>query len=89
MDKENSNHGHPEPPGHSRFPKGTSGNPKGRPKGARNMKNIVKNVASRKIARPDGSTTTLIELLLKKLREAALQGKVTEANYFHSLTAKI
>jgi len=53
------------------------------------MKNIVKNVASRKIARPDGSTTTLIELLLKKLREAALQGKVTEANYFHSLTAKI
>lgn len=33
--------GNCKPPKHSRFPKGKSGNPKGRPKGSKNLKTLV------------------------------------------------
>lgn len=42
--------GYGKPPSHTRFEKGQSGNPKGRPKGAKNFKTIVLEILNEKIS---------------------------------------
>ena len=39
-----------DPPKEFRYPKGTSGNPKGRPKGSKNLKTIVMEAAANRVA---------------------------------------
>ena len=60
----------------------TCGNPKGRPKGARNRKTIVREVANEiHQVREDGELRgrSTLELVLLRLRELALEGKNTQA----------
>ena len=42
--------GYGRPPKHTRFKKGVSGNPKGRPKGAKGMRTIVREVLTAKVS---------------------------------------
>jgi len=46
--------GYGRPPKHSRFKKGQSGNPKGRPKGSRNFANILEEELDQKVSVTDG-----------------------------------
>lgn len=69
--------GYGMPPKHSRFKKGTSGNPKGRKKGTRNLKTDVKEVLNGKIEVNENGTTRKVSAQLAslmRLREKALKG---------------
>jgi hypothetical protein len=88
MDKSEPTESKPLPPTNERFQPGTSGNLRGRPKGRKNRKTILKAVANKKITLPDGTARTILELLIIRLRQAARQGKVTEANHFNKLAQK-
>jgi hypothetical protein len=69
--------GRGKPPKASQFRKGQSGNPKGRRKGARNMKSIAREIMDEKLLiRQDGKTksASAIEILLRKARDEALRG---------------
>ena len=88
MSEEHRNHGRPLPPESRRFLAGTSGNSKGRPKGRKNSKTIVRAVAQRKVRLADGTKQPLQDLLVMKLRHAVQQGKVTEAKFFSRLVQK-
>ena len=69
--------GYGKPPMHSRFQPGHSGNPAGRPKGARNLTTDVKRILLTPVkVRSEGRTKTRTtqESLLLVLREKALRG---------------
>lgn len=70
------------PPAEHRFPAGQSGNPRGRPKGSRNVKTIVREFALEKHKVKKGGKTvhlTTVELLLEFLLRKALDGDVQAA----------
>lgn len=59
------------------FPAGTSGNPKGRPRGSKGLKTIIRNVSARKVhlsERGKRRTVTALEALIETLLAAALKG---------------
>ncbi len=69
--------GYARPPKAHRFKPGQSGNPKGRPKGAKGLNATVRKTMEQKIAvRSNGRTrkVSTFEALILKLREKALQG---------------
>ncbi len=69
--------GRGKPPVHTRFRKGQSGNPNGRPKGARGLKRLVReNLLARVPVRMAGSTRriTRIEAMIHKQLEQAMKG---------------
>lgn len=69
--------GYGKPPKGSRFKKGQSGNPKGRPKGAKSVKSSMKRELESKISvRQNGRTITISksEAAAKRLVDMALQG---------------
>jgi hypothetical protein len=69
--------GYRMPPVHSRFKKGSSGNPKGRPKGARNLKSeLLSEISELIVVRENGKTRKVPKLraYIKRLSEMALQG---------------
>ena len=69
--------GYGKPPKHSRFRKGQTGNPKGRPKGTRNFRTDVNDVLRTPVKlRSNGKTRNLSTQLagLMRLREDALKG---------------
>ncbi len=69
--------GHGKPPMHTRFKKGMSGNPKGRPKGTRNFRADVNEVLRTPVKLlSNGKTKNLSTQLagLMRLREDALKG---------------
>jgi hypothetical protein len=94
----NSNHkvGYKSPPLHSRFRKGTSGNPKGRPKGSENSDSIAKrllggkivvtiNGVEQKVTRTEAIFLSIIQRALKgqgrsELSALALINKISSAN---------
>jgi hypothetical protein len=69
--------GYGKPPEHTRFKKGQSGNPKGRPKGSRNFSTEVKEMLQTKVKiGPHGRQRTVSTQAasLMRLREKALNG---------------
>jgi len=69
--------GYRKPPIKSRFVKGRSGNPKGRPGGAKNEKTLINDILGARIAvrTPEGKRRlNSFEISLMKLREKAAQG---------------
>jgi uncharacterized protein DUF5681 len=67
--------GYMNPPEHSRFKKGKSGNPKGRPKKQEDIHTVLQRVLNRKV-RVNGAERKIPirEALIRKLREVALSG---------------
>jgi hypothetical protein len=66
-----------KPPVHSRFKAGVSGNPGGRPKGARNLSNDVKRTLQTLVKLKDQGRPRRVstqEAALMRLREKALKG---------------
>jgi hypothetical protein len=69
--------GYGKPPRHSRFKPGQSGNPRGRPKGARGLKAIVHDLMTAKIAVRTATgerKISRIEAVLQKTIELAMKG---------------
>ncbi len=69
--------GYKKPPAETRFQKGRSGNPKGRPAGTRNFKTDLREELAEPVnVREDGSVTTVSSqrAILKQLRAKALKG---------------
>ena len=67
--------GYRNPPVHSRFPKGRSGNPGGRKKDSRNFRTVLEEVMAREVEQPGKNRPIpLIEALLLKLADCGLKG---------------
>ncbi|WP_170369249.1 DUF5681 domain-containing protein [Ruegeria arenilitoris] len=69
--------GYGKPPKHTRFKKGQSGNPKGRPKGARGLSASLKRELESKITVREGNREiriTKAEAMAKRLAASALKG---------------
>jgi len=69
--------GYGKPPQHTRFAKGTSGNPKGRPRGIRNFHTDLEEELSRPITVREGGrikTISAQQALITRTVEKALQG---------------
>ncbi|SIT53518.1 conserved hypothetical protein [Mesorhizobium prunaredense] len=74
--------GYAKPPAETRFKKGMSGNPKGRPKGKMNMNTIIRETLFGPIQiQQNGKTTTVtaFEAILLKMRNNALSGDFRSA----------
>lgn len=70
--------GYGKPPQHTRFNPGRSGNPKGRPKGAKNLKTLIERELTRKIViRDEGGRRSVAkrEVVAKQLVKKALEGQ--------------
>lgn len=77
VDRKDYEIGHGKPPKHTRFQKGRSGNPKGRPKGRRNFSKEVDEVLTARVVvsehgRPRKVSSRMATLM--RLREKALKG---------------
>ena len=69
--------GYRRPPVHTRFKPGQSGNPRGRPKGARSADAIIKAVIGRKVTLHEGGVgrkVDLLEAVVLRLAQDALKG---------------
>ena len=76
MSKKNEG-GRGKPPKAHQYPKGTSGNPKGRPKGSRNFSTDVKDTLKEPVRLTKGGkrkTVSTQHATLLRLREKALSG---------------
>ena len=71
--------GRGRPPRGSQFKKGQSGNPKGRPKGARNVATLLTRILDGSRMMPDGKRQTLRELVLLKQVLKAAEGSLPHA----------
>lgn len=71
--------GYGHPPQEHRFRPGQSGNPKGRPRGARNRSSILNRVLSERRSYTEAGTSrsaTTIQLLLRSIRTRASSGQL-------------
>lgn len=67
--------GYMNPPQHTRFKKGKSGNPRGRPRNQEDLNTVLHRVLNRKVrVKDDDQTMPIRDALMRKLRELALQG---------------
>jgi hypothetical protein len=69
--------GYARPPVHSRFKKGQSGNPKGRPRGSRSVATILHKILGEKVSVREGDKVWLIskmEAIVRGLSLKALKG---------------
>ncbi|WP_165978839.1 DUF5681 domain-containing protein [Antarcticimicrobium luteum] len=71
--------GYGKPPRHTRFKKGQSGNPKGRPKGAKGLNASLKRELESQITIREGNREVRVskaEAMAKRLATSALQGNM-------------
>lgn len=81
--------GYRSPPRRSRFPKGRSGNPRGRPKKRLGLADALERVLKTKVINPQtGKKVTLFEALTLKCREYALSGDQRAIKIFNQLTVE-
>jgi Family of unknown function (DUF5681) len=76
--------GYGKPPRQHQFRPGHSGNPKGRPKGAKNTATLVREILDRKIEVRTGSTVRKIsvrEAMLTRFIESGLKGDTKSAAF--------
>jgi hypothetical protein len=76
--------GYCRPPEATRFKPGTSGNPKGRPKGAKNEATILRNIFNRQIEIREGGRlrkVSVLEGMLLKFTEDAVKGNPKSATF--------
>jgi hypothetical protein len=76
--------GYAKPPRAHQFKPGQSGNPRGRPKGAKNEATILRDLLNRKIDVRDGGRTrkiTILEAILRRFAEDALKGNTKSAAF--------
>lgn len=69
--------GYRKPPRHSRFRKGRSGNPKGRPRGSKNSATLLKQALGEHVIVTENGrrkTATKLEVIFKQLVNRAAQG---------------
>ncbi len=74
-ERKTSDVGYMNPPEHTRFKKGKSGNPRGRPRKREDLNTVLQRVLNRKVRVKDNDRKLPIrDALIWKLRELALQG---------------
>lgn len=67
--------GYMNPPRHTQFQKGKSGNPRGRPRKQEDLNTVLNRVLTRKVrVKDDDQKLPIRDALIWKLRELALQG---------------
>ena len=67
--------GYGNPPTHSRFRRGFSGNPRGRPKGAKNFMTLVAKTSNEKVKLgKNGPSVSKVEAALRRLVDGAAAG---------------
>jgi Family of unknown function (DUF5681) len=79
-----NNVGYSRPPRAHQFKPGQSGNPKGRPKGAKNESTILREIFERKIASRSGTRLrriTILEGILLRITEDSLKGNTKSAAF--------
>src|SRR5690348_11340448 len=84
--------GYGRPPRDTRFRKGQSGNPRGRPKGAQNAARIAQRILNEKIVvRENGTrrTMTKLEAMLKQLTNKGISGDLRAIRELLKLPAEI
>jgi len=82
--------GYGNPPKHSRFAKGVSGNPKGRPKGALNLATVLwRTLQERVVVNENGVRRTVpkLEAALKQLVNQAASGDLAAIRQLTALAA--
>jgi hypothetical protein len=83
--------GYGKPPQSGRFPKGKSGNPKGRPKGSRNLATIVLRESRQpvRLSGPQGNrTVTKLQATVMQLGNKAAQGELRATREFLPLVQR-
>ena len=74
-DRDTPTAGFMNPPKHTQFQKGKSGNPRGRPRKQDDLNTVLERVLKRKVRiRDEGRKIPIRDALIWKLRELALQG---------------
>jgi hypothetical protein len=79
--------GYSRPPKEHQFKPGRSGNPKGRPKGAKNEATILRNIFNRQIESREAGRVrkiSVLEGMLLKFAEDALKGNPKSATFLHN-----
>jgi hypothetical protein len=88
MSKEDYTVGYGKPPKHTQFKPGQSGNPKGRPKGIKNLNTDLEEELSSKVAVTEGGATTETtkqRAMIKSLFAKALKGDTRAATVLINL----
>ena len=86
------NVGYKKPPTATQFAKGKSGNPKGRPKGSKNLRTILAQELSEKITVHENGKSrrfTMQEVMIKQAVQKAAKGDAKALQTLLSLTMKV